>query len=96
MQVKNEMLKIITKPPKDTIVAYITTASNVEDDKTYLERDRLLLQKIGFQVVDVDIQGKNKNELKQIIKTDTDWQRYYLCTGGKYVLFIKARQGKRF
>ena len=64
MNVKEEICKIL---PKSAKIAYITTASKVEEDTFYVEEDRQALREAGFDVEDIDIEGKNENELRGLL-----------------------------
>ncbi len=65
--VKEEIIKILPKPASELKVAYIITASKPELDKNYALVDRNELLKIGFQIEDLDIEGKNEKELRKIL-----------------------------
>ena len=64
---KEEILSVISKPADKIRVAYIITASKVESDTSYLDKDRQLMKEAGFNVEDIDIEGKNKNQLMKIL-----------------------------
>jgi dipeptidase E len=66
--VKEEILKILPKPANQVKLAYVITASKVEEDKSYVEWDKKELIGIGFQVQDIDIEGKNEAELRIILR----------------------------
>jgi len=67
MQVKDEILKILPNP-RQTKLVHVITASKPEEDKTYQERDRALLVQAGFQVEDLDIEGKSETELRKLLQ----------------------------
>ena len=71
MQVKGEILKILPKPANQINLAHIITASKVEDDISYVKRDSLTMEELGFNVEEIDIEGKNENELRSAL-TDKD------------------------
>jgi len=62
-QVKDEIFKLFPHP-KLTKLACIITASNPEEDKSYAIEDRACLVQEGFQVEDIDIEGKTEIELR--------------------------------
>ena len=64
-----EILKILAKPADKITVAHITTASKAESDISYMERDRELMKKAGFNVEDIDIEGKNRNQLMKLLES---------------------------
>lgn len=58
-----DFLKLLDKKPEDTSVCFITTASNLEKDKWYVEKDRERLLEIGFKVTELDLKGENEASL---------------------------------
>lgn len=62
--VKEEILKILPKPAHKLKLAYIITASKVESDTSYVQKDGKNLEEMGFQVEEIDIEGKNEEELR--------------------------------
>lgn len=67
MNVKDEILKILPKFAKQIKLAHIITASKAEADTSYVDKDRDGMRELGFQVEDVDIEGKNENELREVL-----------------------------
>lgn len=61
------ILKILAKPPDKITVAHIITASKAEADISYMEKDKELMRQAGFNVEDIDIEGKNKNQLARML-----------------------------
>jgi dipeptidase E len=49
-------------------LAYITTAGKGSRDKAYLEIYKELLKKEGYDYEELDIEGKNENELMELLK----------------------------
>jgi dipeptidase E len=68
MNIKEEILKILPCPANQINVAYITTASKSESDKTYVEKDRKLMEEAGFTVEEIDIEGKNHKQLFSLLQ----------------------------
>ncbi len=64
MRMKDEILKILPKSPQELKLALIPTASNVEQDTTYLERDRSAFIELGFDVEEVDLEGVTTEQLR--------------------------------
>src|SRR3989344_4510325 len=58
----------LEKSPKDYKLIYITTASNTYENPTWLDRDREALRHLGFNFSELDISGKTKKELEEIVK----------------------------
>lgn len=65
--VKEEILKILPKSANQIKLAHIITASKVEADVSYVKNEKRDLNEMGFQVEDIDIEGKNENELRDIL-----------------------------
>jgi len=83
MNVKDEILKILPKPPKETKLAHIITASHDEKDTSYVTKDSRIMEEVGFQVEEVDIASKNESELRQILKSK---DVIYVQGGGTFYL----------
>lgn len=89
MELKEEILKILPKPATKIKLAYIITASNPEEDKTYLIRDEKLIKEAGFDVENIDIEGKNENELRELLK---DKDIIYVQGGNTFYLLKYVRE----
>ncbi len=68
MTVKDEILKILPKSPNKLKLAHIITASNPEKNKSYVYKDKKLMTEVGFDVEDIDIEGKREEELRNLLK----------------------------
>jgi len=66
--VKDEVLKLLPKPANELKLAHITTASKVASDTDFVTRDKLALEKAGFNVTDIDIEDRTENELFELLK----------------------------
>ena len=44
------------------------TASKVEKSTDYVKRDKKQMAKLGFQVEDIDLEGKSENQLRRLLK----------------------------
>ena len=87
--IKDEVLKILTKPATKTKLAHITTASKVVENIDYVDRDRKTIKKMGFQVTDIDIRGKSKNQLIKLLK---DQDVIYVQGGNGFYLLKHIRK----
>jgi dipeptidase E len=82
--ITNELIKLVGKPAGETIIAFITTASNVEDDKSWLEEDLENIANAGFDRIHmVDIAVVTKEEYLPLLQeADIIWfnggNTYYL------------------
>src|SRR4030043_1378453 len=86
MQVKDEILKILPKPAEQIKLAHIITASKPEKDTSYVLEDKEAMIKIDFQVEDIDIEGKTKDQLRDLLKDkDIIWVQ-----GGNTFYLMKA------
>lgn len=77
MNVRDEILKILPKPADQIKIAHIITASKAEKDISYLERESRIMGELGFNVEEIDIEGKNENELRALL-------------GGKDVIYVQG------
>lgn len=66
--VKDEIIKIFQKPANQIKLAHIITASKAEEDRSYVRKQERVMTEYGIQVEDVDIEGKNEQELREILK----------------------------
>lgn len=89
MDVKEEILKILPKPANQTKVAHIITASKVEGDLSYLEKENQIMRKVGLDVESVDIEGKTENELRILLKNK---DIIYVQGGNSFYLLKHARE----
>lgn len=71
MNVKEEILKIFPKPVSQIKIAHIITASKIEKNLSYLEKENQAMREAGFNVENIDIEGKNENELR-VLFNDKD------------------------
>jgi len=68
---KDIFLSLLSKPPQDISVSYIVTAAfGEEGDKSWLYKAKEQLQSFGISnIEDLDIRGKNKEDLYSILST---------------------------
>lgn len=88
MDVKEEILKILPKPPSQIKIAHITTASKAEENLSYLGKEKQIMGELGFDVEDIDIEGKDENWLRIFLK-DTDV--IYVQGGNTFYLLKHVR-----
>lgn len=86
MNVKEEILKILPKSPKELKLAHITTASKDEKNIDYFIKETRIMKEIGFQVTEVDIDGYIEQELWNILQ-DKD---VIYVQGGNTFYLLKA------
>lgn len=103
-QMQDEIIKLLQKPAYDVTVAFITTASKPSENKDYVQRDWDIMKELGFNVEEVDIEGKTELqvmkslELKDIIFVEGG-NTFYLLNAMRKCNFEKVirkllQQGK--
>ena len=86
---KEEILSVLSKPPDKVRVAHIITASKAEKDTAYVDKDKELMQEAGFNVEDIDIEGKNKKQLMKILQVV---DVIYVQGGNTFYLLLQMRK----
>ncbi len=82
-------VKDFGKPLKEMKMAYIITASKKVDDLTYIENHKREMNRQGFDYEEIDIAGKTKEELKDILK---DKESIYVEGGNIFYLLKCVRE----
>ncbi len=85
---RDEILKLFPNPPSSTQLAYITTASKVESDPSFVQIDKKALTDAGFRVEDIDIESKTPNELRDLLKNKDG---IYVQGGNTFYLLKQSR-----
>lgn len=65
---KEDIMAILPKPAEDIRVAHIITAVKPEEDKYYAQQDEELMKEAGFNVEQIDIEGKNYTQLLHVLR----------------------------
>ena len=86
MNVREEILKILPKPADQIKIAHIITASKAEQDISYLERENRIMKELGFNVENIDIEGKSENELRVLL----DGKDIIYVQGGNTFYLLKC------
>jgi len=70
MRMKGEIIKLLQKPAYDVTVAFINTAYKyqLEDNPEYVNEDLLIMKEVGFNVEEIDIEGKNSGQLMNMFQ----------------------------
>jgi len=89
MDIKEEILKVLPKSPEQMKVAHIITASKPEKNTSYVAKDKDAMVKEGFQVEDIDLEGKSEPELKEVLR---DKDIIYVQGGNTFYLLKYAKQ----
>ena len=82
-QVRNEILKILPKSPKELKLVHITTASKDEISDDYVKNETKLMKELGFQVTEADIKGMRESETRKLLE---DKDIIYVQGGNTYWL----------
>jgi dipeptidase E len=86
--VRDELIKLLPKPPRELKLAHVTTASHVAPDTDFVSRDRVAMQQCGFQVVEVALEDLTPETcLEELKKFDV----IYVQGGSGYYLLKQAR-----
>lgn len=68
MNMKDELVKILPKPASQLKLAHIITATKTESNTNYAKRDKQRMIDLGFDVEDIDIEGKNEKDLRLLLQ----------------------------
>ena len=89
MNVKEEILKILPKPPKELKLTHITTASIDEKNKDYFHKETQIMKELGFQVTEADISGMTEGKVRKLLK---DTNIIYIQGGNTYYLLKSIKE----
>jgi dipeptidase E len=92
MQVKDEIIKLLQKPSYDIMVAFITTAAKPEGDVSFVKTDWEIMKDTGFNIQEVDIEGKTESQLFKILKL----KDIIFVEGGNTFYLLKAMRACNF
>jgi len=86
------LLPFLDKKPSDLSVAFIPTAGDVYKEKPWMDADRNKLQELGFQVEEVNIDGKTEDELEEKLSS----KNIVFVAGGNTFYLLKKSQESGF
>ena len=89
MQMKNEIVKLLQKPAYDITVAFIITAAKPQQNLDYVKKDYDIMREMGFNVAEVDIEGKTESQVRELIKLK---DIIYVEGGNTYYLLQAMRK----
>lgn len=90
LEMKDEIMKLLQEPAYDVKVAFITTAAKPEENLDYLQKDwSIMKDELGFNVEEVDIEGKNEHELLKLLEEN---DIIYVEGGNTFYLLNAMRQ----
>lgn len=81
--------KIFDKPFKDMKMAYIITASKGSTNLDYLQRERDFFKQQNYNYTELDIDGKNESELKEIL---SKYEIVYVTGGNSFYLLKSIKE----
>ena len=82
----NNIDDFLPKKITDCKIAYIITASKKVNDTNYIDRHRQKMNELNFSYTEIDIAGKNENELKKTL----DGHDIVMVEGGNTFYLLKA------
>lgn len=85
---RDEVLKLISKPPQEIKLACINTASKNSSTSEWVIEDNEGLEKLGFNIEEIDIEGKTESELLGLLK---DKDIIYVQGGDPFFLLKHIR-----
>lgn len=80
---------LLPDKPNNLQLAFVPTAANLSEDKSWLLTDRDKLVEFGFKVTDFDIEGQSEEDLKGKL---ADIDVLFVSGGNTFYLLEKARQ----
>lgn len=87
-EIKEEILKILPDEPQNLNLAHIITAAKVEKNIDYLIQERKDLKEMGFKIEEIDLEGKNEEQLRNLLK---DEDIIYVQGGNTFYLLKQVR-----
>ena len=85
----NYILPLLPAKPKNCKVAFIPTAADPYAATRFVDKDRRKFAEIGFNVIDIDLKGKNEKQLLEKLKNA---DVIFVSGGNTFYLLEKARQ----
>ncbi len=68
MSMKEEIIKLLQKPAYDITVGFISTAAKPQENLEYLKKDWEIMKEMGFNIEEVDIEGKTEAEVVKLLE----------------------------
>lgn len=88
----NNVDAFLPKKIADCKIAYIITASKKVDDVGYIERHKQKMDELNFSYTEIDIAGKNEDELKKVL----DGHDIIMVEGGNTFYLLKTVRDSGF
>ena len=87
--VLEHICKRFPKVPDDYSLAFVSTASNPYDNPTWMRKDKDKLEKLGFNLFEIDIEGKTLTELKKLL---SNIDIIFVAGGDTFFLLEKVKK----
>ncbi len=93
-EMQDEIIKLLQKPAYDVTVAFIMTAHKykLEDDPSYRDEDLQLMRNTGFNVEEVDIDGKTEVQVMKLL----EFKDIIFVAGGNTFYLLKSMRKCNF
>lgn len=85
--VLDKFVELLDCPPSELTVAFIPTAADVYENKSFVDNDRNKLSELGFKILDVNINGKTEEILQEQLK---DVDIIFVAGGNTFYLLEKT------
>lgn len=79
----------VGKNPQEIKLLFIPTAGNLDEDIWWIDKDRDVLRKMGFQITELDIEKSSKENMQKALKS-TDI--VYIAGGNTFHLLKQLRK----
>ncbi len=79
----------VNKDPAQLKMLFITTAGNLDEDVWWIDKDRDVLAKMGFQITELDIAKKSKAKLEAALQ---NIDIVYIAGGNTFYLLKQLRE----
>ncbi len=88
-EITKDFLNLLSKEPEESMVCFITTASQPEEDKSYVEKDRKRLLELDFKITEMDLKAENENSLRNKL---TNFDVIFVEGGNTFYLMKYIRE----
>ena len=86
----DKITPLLPKKPRNQLrVAFVPTAADPYEDKWFVKEDRDALEKMGFDIFDLDIKGKTKRELERELRNT---HVLFIAGGNTFYLLNKVQK----
>ena len=88
-ETRNYFLELLGKDPKGTLVAFIPTAADPEDDKWFVNAAKKEIKEIGMKIMEIDLKKEDKISLMEKL---SNCDVIYVNGGNTFYLLDWARK----